>query len=81
MDTASDTAHATRRRARTAPLACFATDIRRDLLDRQPFTFRHRLLGHPALSLANLGRAIPALPASQVFYSSGRLQRGDDFDR
>lgn len=81
MTTAMDSAHATRRPSRAAPLACFAADIRRDLLDREPFTFRHRLLGHPALSLANLGRAIPALPASQVFYSSGRLQRGDDFDR
>lgn len=81
MDTATDTSDAARPASRAAPLACFAADIRRDLLDREPFTFRHRLLGHPALSLQNLGRAIPSLPASQVYYSSGRLQRSDDFDR
>lgn len=81
MNTATDTGNASRRASRAAPLASFAADIRRDLLDREPFTFRHRLLGHPALSLQNLGRAIPALPASQVYYSSGRLERSDDFDR
>jgi len=63
------------------PTNHFADDVRRDLLDREPFTFRHRLLGHPALSLENLGRVIPALPESQVFYSSGKLDRADDFDR
>lgn len=65
----------------TPSMTCFADDIQRDLLDREAFTFRHKLMGHPALSLENLGRAIPALPSSQVFYSSGKLDRGDDFDR
>jgi len=62
-------------------LTCFADDIRRDLLDRQAFTFKHKLMGHPALSLENLGRVLPALPPKQVFYSSGLLKEGDDFDR
>ncbi len=62
-------------------MTCFADDIRRDLLDREAFTFRHRLMDHPALSLENLGRVIPALPPSQVFYSSGKLDRGANFDR
>jgi len=62
-------------------MTCLADDIRRDLLDRDAFTFQHRLMGHPALSLENLGRVIPALPSSQVFYSSGKLDRGDNFDR
>ena len=63
------------------PLTCFADDIDRERLDHEAFTFRHRLMGHPALSLENLGRVIPALPPSQVFYSSGVLDRRDDFDR
>ena len=62
-------------------LKCFDEDVAQGLLDRCPFTFRHRLMGHPALALANLGRVIPSLPPGQVFYSSGRLQRSDDFDR
>src|SRR4051794_35273274 len=65
----------------TTPLTCFADDIDRERLDHEAFTFRHRLMGHPALSLENLGRVIPALPPSQVFYSSGVLDRRDDFDR
>lgn len=60
---------------------CFADDVQPELLDGEPFTFHHKLLGHPALELQNLGRVIPALPPSQVFYSSGVLQRSDDFDR
>lgn len=51
------------------------------LLDKHAFKFAHRLVGHPALELANLGRVIPRLPKSDVFYSSGLLQREDDFDR
>ena len=65
----------------TPPTPCFADDMQRDLLDRQPFVFHHKLLGHPALSLENLGRMIPALPQWQVHYSSGKLQRSDDFGR
>ena len=64
-----------------AHLTCFADDMPRDRLDHAAFTVPHRLLGHPALSLENLERAIPALPPSQVFFSSGRLDRRDDFDR
>lgn len=50
-------------------------------LDRAPFKFGHKLLGHPALSLENLARALPALPSDNVFYSSGLLRKEDDFDR
>lgn len=50
-------------------------------LDRRAFTFAHRLMGHPALSLESLARVIPALPREQVFYSSGALEKSDDFDR
>lgn len=76
-----DTASAAFAGATVARQGCFADDLRRDLLDRAPFTFTHRLMGHPALSLRNLCRVIPALPAEQVFHSNGRLQRSDDFDR
>lgn len=62
-------------------LACFDDTTAFDGLDREAFTFSHQLLEHPALNLSNLGRAIPALPKEQVFYSSGTLEKTDDFDR
>jgi Cupin-like domain len=49
-------------------------------LDSAAFVLSHRAVGHPALSLHNLGRVIPALPQQQVFYSSGRLATSDNFD-
>jgi hypothetical protein len=49
-------------------------------LDREAFKFQHTLLGHPALSLENLARAIPALPRGSVMYSKGLLKNGDDFE-
>ena len=73
---------ATPRRIPVSPsLRCFADDVRPELFDREPFRFTHRLLGHPALSMENLGRMIPALPERQVHYSSGRLKPSDDFER
>lgn len=59
---------------------CFADDIKSELLDRQPFKFHHKLLGHPALSLENLSRVLPTLPQQQVMYSKGLLDVGADFE-
>lgn len=64
----------------TDRLTCYEDTIQRDLLDRQAFTFRHKLLGHPALTLENLGRMIPTLPKEQLHYSSGKLERTDNFE-
>lgn len=60
---------------------CFADNVRPDLFDREPFLFKHKLLGHPALEMANLVRMIPTLPDWQVHSSSGKLKRSDDFER
>lgn len=62
-------------------LDCFDETPAFEGLDRNAFTFSHQLLDHPALMLSNLGRVIPALPKEQVFYSSGKLDKTDDFDR
>lgn len=62
-------------------LQCFDATFDCDQLDRRAFSFKHKLMGHPALSLENLARVIPALPINQVFYSSGLLSKNDDFDR
>lgn len=62
-------------------MRCFNERFQIDLVDRAPFKFGHKLLGHPALTLANLGVALPALPANQVMYSQGLLRNGDDFER
>jgi hypothetical protein len=59
---------------------CFSQDLRPDLVDREAFKFGHKLLGHPALTLENLARALPLLPKEQVMYSKGLLQNGDDFE-
>ena len=60
--------------------SCFGDGVDCKLLDRQSFKFKHTLLGHPALSLDNLARAIPALPKTSVMYSKGLLKNGDDFE-
>lgn len=59
---------------------CFADDLQSELLDRQPFKFHHQLLGHPALSLDNLSRVLPTLPAQQVMYSKGLIDVSADFE-
>lgn len=60
--------------------SCFGEGVSAAMLDREPFKFRHTLMGHPALDLANLARVIPALPKDQVMYSVRQLQNGDDFE-
>lgn len=65
----------------TRTMSCFDETFALPGLDRTPFLFGHTLLGHPALSLENLARAIPALPKAHVYHSNGRLTEGDDFDR
>ncbi|MES2675713.1 MAG: cupin-like domain-containing protein [Pseudomonadota bacterium] len=49
-------------------------------LDNAAFKFTHKLLGHPALSLENLARVLPALSSERVAYSKGLFQVGDDFE-
>ncbi len=49
--------------------------------DREPFMFKHKLLGHPALSVESLAQALPALPSNQVMYSKGLTDLGINFDR
>ena len=60
--------------------SCFGDGADSRLLDREAFKFRHNLLGHPALTLENLARVIPALPSGKVSYSKGLLKNGDDFE-
>lgn len=50
-------------------------------LDSAAFKFNHRLLGHPSLSLENLARVLPELPAGRVEYSKGLLNINDDFEK
>lgn len=49
-------------------------------MDSAAFKFTHKLLGHPALSLENLARVLPALPKERVAYSKGLLDVSDDFE-
>ncbi|MES2825965.1 MAG: cupin-like domain-containing protein [Pseudomonadota bacterium] len=49
-------------------------------LDSAAFKFTHKLLGHPALSLENLARVLPALSSERVAYSKGLFQVDDDFE-
>ena len=59
---------------------CFENNLRVDLVDREPFKFNHKLLGHPTLTIENIARALPLLPQNQVMYSKGLLNNGDDFE-
>jgi hypothetical protein len=61
-------------------MKCFIGTLPHDQLDRVAFTFKHGLVGHPALTLDNLERVLPSLPQQQVFYSKGLLKESDNFD-
>lgn len=61
-------------------MQCFEDSPVLDQLDREAFKFKHKLMGHPALSLENLQRVIPSLPKERVMYSKALLQKGDDFE-
>jgi hypothetical protein len=50
-------------------------------LDSAAFKFNHKLLGHPSLSLENLARVLPELPAERVEFSKGLLNINDDFEK
>jgi cupin-like protein len=52
-----------------------------DSLDRSPFQFKHRLVEHPALTLENLARVLPALPPDQVMYSKKLQDLRTNFER
>jgi hypothetical protein len=60
--------------------ACFDHDIAADKLDRDAFKFHHKLTTHPALTLDNLARVLPALPKERVMYSTKRLSANADFE-
>lgn len=59
---------------------CFSNDLPANKLDQEAFKFQHKLMGHPALSLENLARVIPALPKQQVMYSKELLDTDADFE-
>lgn len=61
-------------------MQCFEDSAVLDQMDKSAFKFKHKLMGHPALSLENLQRVIPSLPAERVMYSKGLLKNGDDFE-
>lgn len=61
-------------------LRCFDPSVDGRELDREPFKFHHQLMGHPALELDNLAKAIPSLPAEYVKYSKGLMRNGEDFE-
>ena len=61
-------------------LKCLDASVLPNGLDRSAYKFQHKLMGHPALTLENLGNVIPALPKGQVMYSARQLSNGDDFE-
>lgn len=60
---------------------CFAEEgMPIDQFDRQAYKFKHKLLGHPALSLENLANVIPALNKHQVMFTDRMLETAADFE-
>ncbi len=59
---------------------CFSDALADVPIDQEPRKFGHTLMGHPALTLENLSRVIPALPRDSVMYSKSLLKNGDDFE-
>ena len=60
---------------------CFAEGLPAGQFDRAPFTFKHQLLGHPALSIEGLSDSLPQLPADRIAYSKGLSDLTVNFDR
>lgn len=58
---------------------CFEDTHDLDLMDKDGFKFKHKLMGHPALSLENLAVVLPRLQ-DRVVYSSDLLSVSDDFE-
>ncbi len=61
-------------------MKCFESGDHFQHLDREAFKFAHKLVGHPALSIENLAKALPALPTERVYFSERLLKNGDDFE-
>jgi hypothetical protein len=60
---------------------CFADGLPAGKLDRTPFTFKHQLLQHPALTIEGLSASLPQLPADRIMYSKGLSDLAINFDR
>lgn len=60
---------------------CFDPEFKNVDLDKSPLKFKHKLMGHPTLSIDNLCKVIPELPENQVMYSKGLSDLGINFDR
>lgn len=52
---------------------CFDPEFKNVDLDKSPLKFKHKLMGHPTLSIDNLCKVIPELPENQVMYSRDYL--------
>jgi quercetin dioxygenase-like cupin family protein len=59
---------------------CFESNFPIQEVDRSAFTFGHKLLGDPTLTLESLANIIPRLPKDHVHYSAALLRNGDDFE-
>jgi hypothetical protein len=62
-------------------MKCFAGSVPGELLDLQPFSFAHTLVGHAAASFDYLAGLLPNFSPSQVFFAPGPLSEGDDFEQ
>lgn len=59
----------------------FEAELGRVNFDVEPMKFKHKLIGHPTLSLENLAKVLPELPSHQVMYSKALNDLGINFDR
>jgi hypothetical protein len=60
---------------------CFDSGLPAGKLDRVPFTFKHHLLDHPALTMEGLAEALPQLHPDRIAYSKGLSDLSINFDR
>lgn len=60
---------------------CFDSGLPVGKLDRVPFTFKHRLLDHPALTMEGLAESLPQLSPECITYSKGLSDLSINFDR
>jgi hypothetical protein len=60
---------------------CFETPDQTHLLDVMPFKMKHKLLGHPTLTIESLSKILPEIESNRVMYSKGLSDLGINFDR
>jgi Cupin superfamily protein len=66
--------------AEIAPVITAANEALRRIFPRKPFAIRHKLTGHPLLTLPRIAQLASELPRDRIEYNSGKVAISQDPD-